>query len=125
MKKIIAFLFVFCVSCSTAAPLIIDSSSAQKKYSVSVGSNIELRLDVQMGTGYSWIVASSEGFTTIGKPTLVSEPVKEPKTGEKETLVFVFKAEKTGDREIVLEYKQPWEKDKAPEKTMKLMFEIK
>lgn len=78
-----------------------------------------------MGTGYSWIVKSSDGFTIISKPDIKSVDNHKLETGFKDKMIFEFKAVKTGIHKIIFEYRQPWEKNKPAEKTRIINVNVK
>jgi inhibitor of cysteine peptidase len=90
--------------------------------SLSVGDSFVIRLPVQMGTGYSWQVASvPAGVKAAGS----SREGAAAALGGSETQVFTFAAEKAGAGAVSLQYRRPWEKDAPAAETFTLNVSIK
>lgn len=127
MKKIffiipLAIIFFGCSNNNTVStPPVSDESET----SCTLNETLKIELDVQMGTGYSWVVKSSEGFTIASKPEVKSVDNSKPGTGFKDKMIFEFKAVKTGTQKIILEYRQPWEKNKPAARTRIINVNVK
>ncbi len=96
------------------------------KAKLAVGNNLVVRLDVQAGTGFQWVVARSDEkqLKALGKPTF-EKPDKDKKVvGGKTTQVFRFEAVAKGTGELELHFKRVFEKDKPPAKTFKVQVVV-
>jgi predicted secreted protein len=87
------------------------------------GDVLVLKLKAQFGTGYSWQISANDNK----KLKLVNQSV-ETETDKSEsgfeTQVFKFKAKKTGQFEMKLQYIRVWEKDAEPLKKFGLKIQI-
>jgi inhibitor of cysteine peptidase len=94
------------------------------KVTVPKGAALVVRLPITTGTGYTWVIArnNADQLKPAGKPT-VERPAR-PVPGAKTTQVFRFDAATAGTSELTLEYKRPFEKDKAPAKTYKITVKV-
>lgn len=127
MKEIFLIipLAIFFIGCLNNNNVSTPPISEESETYCTLNDTLKIELDVQMGTGYSWVVKSSDGFTIVSKPVVKS--VDNPKlgTGFKDKMIFEFKAVKTGIQKIILEYRQPWEKNNPAEKTRIINVNVK
>ncbi|MCI0456140.1 MAG: protease inhibitor I42 family protein [Gemmataceae bacterium] len=96
------------------------------KTRLAAGTTLVVKLDMQAGTGYGWVVARSDAkvLKSLGKPT-IERPDKDKKVvGGKATQVFRFEAVAKGTGELELHYKRVFEKDKPPAKTFKVQVVV-
>ena len=95
--------------------------------SLDKGQRIEIKLDSNITTGYSWKLpenADAKIVSLVSSEYIESEKDKEMVgTGGIET--FIFEAKEAGQAEIILEYVRPWEKNTEPEKIFKLKITVK
>ena len=87
--------------------------------SLKVGAMLEVRLDANHTTGYSWIAGP------VADPVLVrqgaakyEEHASEGKAGVGGVEVWRFKAVKAGKQRLQFEYRRPWEKSVPAAKTV-------
>ncbi|NLE76352.1 MAG: protease inhibitor I42 family protein [Chloroflexi bacterium] len=107
-------------------PQVLQVSEAQSNETVSlrVGSEMEISLAANPGTGYGWEVAE----VSLG----VLEPLGEPvytagaaMPGAPGVTTFRFRAVHQGESALRLVYRRPWEADKAPEKTFAVTVQVR
>jgi inhibitor of cysteine peptidase len=96
---------------SGAAGVIVVSSQTGGEASLKVGAVLEVRLEANHTTGYSWIVAP------VANPVLLrqgaakyEEHAAGGKAGVGGVEVWRFKAMKAGKQGLQFEYRRPWEK---------------
>jgi predicted secreted protein len=114
--------FCFLNSCA-GSKLMITESDIEKVPIVKVNDLVNIKLESQPGTGFSWEIQSTKGFDIKGKPEQISSAKGMP--GGKEYQLFTIKAKDAGDGEIILIYNQQWKKEDKPAKIIKLKFLIK
>ena len=127
MKKIFIIipLTIFSFGCSSSQNVSAPPVSEESETSCTLHDTLKIELDVQMGTGFSWFVKSSDGFEIVSKPEIKSIDGHKLETGFKDKMIFEFKAIKSGIQKIIMEYRQPWEKDKPAEKTRIITVNVK
>ncbi len=79
-----------------------------------------LRLPVQMGTGYSWKVASLPDVLEQESVSVEGGGIP----GAPETQLFRFMPIKKGNGKLVLEQVRPWEKTDLPQETFTLNLTV-
>jgi inhibitor of cysteine peptidase len=97
------------------------------KVTVKKGGLLLVKLKVQGGTGFTWVVAKNDekALALDGKPTTEKIEGENPRPGGPALLVFKFKAETEGETKLALDYKRPFEKDKEPAKKYMLTVIVK
>jgi inhibitor of cysteine peptidase len=97
---------------TNAGGVTVVSGQTGGQVSLKVGAVLEVRLESNHTTGYSWIVAP------VGSPVLMRQGAakyEEHATGGKAGVggveIWRFKAMKTGKQGLQFEYRRPWEKD--------------
>ena len=82
---------------------------------VNPGSTIEVNLEGNPTTGYSWS-ANGDGLTVVGDPngTYVMDEAAPGMVGVGGTYTFTYKAETDGTYMITAGYARPWETDVEP-----------
>ena len=85
--------------------------------SLKVGAVMEVRLDANHTTGYSWIVAPVPNPVLMrqGKAEYLDNAA-ENRVGAGGVEVWRFKAVKAGKQGLQFEYRRPWEKGTPPAK---------
>jgi inhibitor of cysteine peptidase len=110
----------------TTNPKTVTVTEKEKDTTVTLnkGDVLVVKLSIQGGTGYTWVVAKKNAavLKPMGKPE--TEKPDKPKPGGSLTMVFRFTAEAKGTSDLEMEYKRPFEKDKAPLKTFKLSVKV-
>ena len=104
--------------------LTLSEKDNDTKVKLARGETLLLKLPMQGGTGYTWVVgkADDEKLKAIGKPT-AEKPAK-PRPGATVIQVFRFEAAAPGSSRLEMWYKRPFEKDKKPAKTFSVNVEI-
>jgi len=99
-------------------PVIVGENSGPVK--LAVGQLLEIRLQMQGGTGYSWDEADPPPFIEfVGQHTL--HPfMGEGMPGASQTVVFIYRAVGPGQGEIQLAYRRPWEGGTPPARMVRL-----
>lgn len=87
--------------------------------SLKVGAVLEVRLEANHTTGYSWVFAPAVNPVLMrqGK-TVYQEHVAEGTVGAGGVEVWRFKAVKAGKQGLQFEYRRPWEKGSPPAKVV-------
>jgi len=85
--------------------------------SLKVGAVLEVRLEANHSTGYSWVFAPAVNPVLMrqGK-TVYQEHVAESTVGAGGVELWRFKAVKAGKQGLQFEYRRPWEKGSPPAK---------
>jgi predicted secreted protein len=101
----------------TSPGITVVSGQTGGQVSLKVGAVLEVRLEANHTTGYSWIAAP------VANPVLMRQGAakyEEHASGGKAGLggveVWRFKAEKAGRQGLQFEYRRPWEKSAPPAK---------
>jgi inhibitor of cysteine peptidase len=81
---------------------------------IAKAQNLEIRLPVQGGTGFSWALthAPSAPVRLVSSEILPTEAGNRP--GGPQMQLFVFTPKAAGSGDIELGYRRPWEKDAPP-----------
>jgi inhibitor of cysteine peptidase len=102
---------------STPPGVTVVSGQTGGQVSLKVGAMLEVRLEANHTTGYSWIAAP------VANPVLMRQGAaryEEHATGGKAGVggmeVWRFKAVKAGKQGLQFEYRRPWEKNTPPAK---------
>lgn len=94
-------------------PLKINEADNGKTINLPTGKTMELTLEGNPTTGYSWLVTSvDENILSVnGEPDYKSDS---DLTGSGGTFVFSFTAANPGTTQLELGYLRPWEEDVDP-----------
>ncbi|MCU1253470.1 MAG: peptidase inhibitor [Edaphobacter sp.] len=91
--------------------------------SLKVGAVLEVRLEANHTTGYSWVFAPAVNPVLMRQGrTAYQEHVSGSTVGAGGVEVWRFKAVKAGRQGLQFEYRRPWEKDSPPAKVV--MFTV-
>lgn len=113
---------LFMTGCEKPFMVITDADNGKAK-NIPKGAEFWVKLQAQLGTGYSWKVTSSESdFQQLGEPVIENTGKSIP--GGVEMQVFKFKASKISDSNLNLEYIQPWEKNFKPAKSFTVKIKV-
>jgi predicted secreted protein len=102
------------------AAVVVTEKDDGKKVKLAKGDTLEVRLEMQGGTGFSWKVAKNDDKVLMPKGKPETERPDKSKPGGKLTQIFRFTAEAAGTSEVEVHYARPFEKDKVLAKTFKL-----
>jgi inhibitor of cysteine peptidase len=87
--------------------------------SLKVGAVLEVRLEANHTTGYSWIAAPVANPVLMRQgPAKYEEHATGGKMGTGGVEVWRFKAMKAGKQGLQFEYRRPWEKGSPPAKVV-------
>lgn len=105
--------------------VVLREADNGKTCELTTGGQVEVRLEAQLGTGYSWAAQKPDErvLEPAGEPTI--ESPKEPKPGVKELQVFRYRAKAAGETTLMLEYRQPWAKDVPPARTFRASVRVR
>ena len=98
----------------------IDATQGGENVSLAVGQKLTIRLPAQMGTGFSWQELPNSLLRLDEKKVERSTQIP----GGQEEQVFRFTVGGRGINKLVLQYKRPWEIEKAPAKEFKVDITI-
>jgi inhibitor of cysteine peptidase len=88
-----------------------------------VGQNMQLSLDANPTTGYTWEVTQSDAGVLDQVGNMEYNPDSNA-IGSGGTMTFRFHAAKTGETTLRLIYQRPHEKDKPPLKTFEVAVTV-
>ena len=116
-----------------AALLLVTGCTGVKTYTdsgktINIGTNQQfiIALDANPTTGYSWQASYDENMLELvgGESTYEpGEQAEEGAVGAGGVEYFRFKAVKTGETEITLVYKRPWEDEGIDQKSFTINIE--
>jgi inhibitor of cysteine peptidase len=99
-----------------AQPRVVAITESQNGATTTISKDqiLEIRLPAQAGTGYSWTIAANP---TTPLKLARSDTTSADRPGGPQTQFFVLQPTNTGPGDVVINYSQPWEKDKPPART--------
>jgi inhibitor of cysteine peptidase len=100
-----------------ADTVVLTETDADQSVKVSPGQTLEVVLDANPSTGYTWSVAAEPEFLTAqGEPVFSSEAAS-GLVGAPGTQTLRFTVSAAGEGPLSLSYVRPWEADAAPAQT--------
>jgi len=120
MKRLLvlvtALILVVCLlaGCGGGVKIYVDPG---KKINTSVNQEFAIALDSNPTTGYNWEESHDASMLSLVNDKYVPDEKAPGLVGAGGTQYFYFKALKTGETEITVTYKRPWETDIADQKT--------
>jgi predicted secreted protein len=104
------------------AVLSVTAVDADKAVSLHEGTQLQVRLAAQLGTGYSWHV----GNGSIGNLKLETSTVESHATqpGGTDVQVLTFSAQRAGSGMLTLDYSQAWNGKQPPARTFSLSVTV-
>ena len=103
-------------ACAKPQQITLGESDTGRTVEVQAGQSLTVRLPSNATTGFRWTVASERLVKQVGESTY-DAPQEPGIVGAGGTETFKFKADSPGSGELKLEYRRPWEKGVAAEKT--------
>jgi len=103
--------------------VMVTAADADQTVRVTPGQMLEVVLDANPSTGYTWTIVSAPEFLQAeGEPGFRSEAASDiVGAGGKQTLEFSVTA--SGDGALELSYVRPWEQGVAPADTFRIEVE--
>ncbi len=83
----------------------VTEADAGATRTVATGQSVEVRLQAQLGTGFSWIAEPVDGLE-VGMPSVTGDTGI---PGAAETQVFRVKVVAAGSHTLTFNYSQPWQ----------------
>jgi len=128
-RLIVSFvLALVMVNCVFSGPIHLTEADNGRTNSVNAGSEIKIVLEGNPTTGYSWDVASfsTNCLQQIGAMAYLQseQPGGKHRVGVGGKFMFRFKAVGSGQGQIQLIYRRPWETTSS-DKIYSVIFEIK
>lgn len=110
--------------------LVIDTEAATSAFVLQAAGQFTLKLPSNPSTGYSWEVdvkklPAAGPVQFKGRVEEINRQEEPPMLGAPAYDLFVFEAVGTGEVDIILVYRRPWEKDLPPLKTHQVHITIK
>jgi inhibitor of cysteine peptidase len=104
----------------------LDVADDGKTVSAIIGQKIEISLEGNITTGYSWQVGELGGkaVVSLGEPAYVTRQHAPGMVGVGGTFTFELAAVAAGTAKLRLIYVRPWEKDQPPEKTFTVTIKV-
>ena len=113
-------------ACQTGSTntVTINEDDAGKTIELKTGDTLLVSLEGNMTTGFSWIPAPRDPvlLEQVGEVTVTPES---DAVGAPGTLVLTFKATKTGQTTLHLDYKRSWEEGVTSEKVFDVTVVVK
>lgn len=105
---------------------VLTEKANNTKVDLKRGELLTLRLEATAGTGYTWQVVkvAEKVLAARGKPEFVRPDKDRKVVGGKGAQVIRFEAVSAGTTDLELHYRRPFEKDKRPAKTFKVMVTV-
>jgi inhibitor of cysteine peptidase len=101
----------------------VNAADNGKTVTLAKKNCLNIRLDMQTGTGYGWnVAANSTPLLKLKSSTTVKTAAR---PGAAATQEFVFCAVQDGQGTLKLDYRRPWEKNTPPAKTLSMTVKIK
>ena len=111
------------------ASLVLDASADGSTQQLKLGEVMEINLESNPSTGYSWFasVSNPDVLAQMGEPEYVESTQSSSAmiVGAPGIETFMFQGTDAGSATITLDYKRPWETDVAAEKTITITVEVK
>jgi predicted secreted protein len=129
----VAFPTLLLLACSNPPEVSGDATEVSvdetmtRPVNLRAGDTVKVSLDVHMGSGASWQLAStpSANLEFLGSEVIQPQNQNNPpgKVGQREVQVFRFKALSQGDVNLEFRKARPWEKQK-PEKSFSVQLAV-
>ena len=115
--------FFSAISSDLVLTTVTEKENGQKVL-VPLDSVLEVKLETQLGTGYSWKVVEFNADLIEFLEDSVVKASGEKMVGTKEHRLFRFRAKATGITALKMYYYRQWEKDVPPLKTYEIKVQI-
>ena len=112
---VITLLIILLCSCKSIAELTFDDKG--KSFELEKGDRINIKLESNPTTGYSWILDGETDTSVVSlfDSKFVQTEKEEELVGAGGYEILTFKAENSGQTEIILTYQRPWEDEELKE----------
>ncbi|GAG73070.1 unnamed protein product [marine sediment metagenome] len=112
---VITLLIILLCSCKSIAELTFDDKG--KSFELEKGDRINIKLESNPTTGYEWILGGETDTSVVSlfDSKFVQTEKEEELVGAGGYEIFTFKAENSGQTEIILTYKRSWEEEELKE----------
>ena len=103
----------------SASATVITGEQTGQQVSLKVGAVLEVRLEANHTTGYSWIAAPAANPVLMRQGAARSEEhASGGKAGVGGVEIWRFKAVKAGKQGLQFDYRRPWERNTPPAKVV-------
>ena len=125
LKLFVPFVLLL-AACGSGKVNVVTQDQDEGQVSLAVGQTLEVRLDSNPTTGYSWQVLDLAGgvLAQEGDAEYKSSS-SQPMPGQGGMEIFRFKAILPGEVTLKLVYRRPWETDVEPADTFELAVMVK
>ena len=125
MKHILAIVSLLAIHGSVLAKnVIITKSSNHKTVVLNHDDTLQVALKGNPSTGFSWdVVANNDSVLTLSEVSF--EPFRSGVIGSGGTYSFTFRPMKSGKSHLKMTYERPWQKEKPPHSTFKVLVKIR
>jgi inhibitor of cysteine peptidase len=109
---------------ATPDPINLTAADAGKTIELKSGDTLLVTLEGNLTTGYNWVMSPQDPavLQQVGEPEVKADS---DKLGSPGLITLKFKAATTGQTNLRLEYKRPWEKGVTPEITYEVNVVVK
>jgi predicted secreted protein len=102
--------------------VIVTAADAGKSVQLALHQQLQIRLETQLGTGFSWQILGPIPAGLAFVTSTVKDESLTPGGAEMQTLIF--RAEQAGSAMLKLGYIQPWDKQSAPARLFVLTVHV-
>lgn len=117
-KSILPLFFLLTFFCAANSSIVLNDNDNEKTIKVKKGEIVEIRLNAQLSTGYSWKIKENKNLIQKGKTEVITE--RKDLVGGIDIQVFKLLAENIGIGFIEFAYIRPWDSTKKSEKSFKI-----
>lgn len=112
---VITLLIILLCSCKSIAELTFDDKGSSVE--LEKGDKINIKLEYNPTTGYEWILSEETDTTIVSlfDSKFLQTEKEEELVGAGGYEIFTFKAENSGQTEIILTYQRSWEEEELKE----------
>ena len=124
LTAILVFILSISACISDANGRTLTADNAGQTIDMNVGDIINIELEGNPSTGYTWEVAEMD--KTVLKPVGDTEfETANDLVGASGVLILRFEAISTGETPLILVYQRPWEQDIPPEEKFEVRLVVK
>jgi inhibitor of cysteine peptidase len=129
MKKVLAVIAVILATACLATGCGVQEVKAYNNPSEVIETNangefiIEIALPSNPTTGYTWVATFDTSLIELVEDTYEADNTDEMIVGGGGTQYLKFKALKSGEATITLDYQRPWEKESIDQKVFTINIE--
>jgi len=114
LKKAVVIMTLSCLAGCFSPGVVKARLDGDGTFDIRQGQTLELEMESNPTTGYSWDVAASENKGVLRQKRGSKYIPGSDLIGAGGVQIFYFEGLRRGRAELTFEYRRPWEKDKEP-----------